>query len=309
MESRNPALRHMEEQAVTDAQARSGQGAGFAYEEGRSAYSQATGTPPSNPSLSQAAQAAAANDATTEQLNELLAQPSRANLAPGGRMTLDAVVIKTGISFVVLVAFAVLGWNLAGGSLSWVPFASALAAFVVAMVVIFKKVASPPLILLYAALEGVFLGGISAWYYAYGAQNGNENLVLQAVGGTLVAFAVMLAVYKSRIIKVNGTFMKMFMVAMISYLVIALASVVASFFGVGGGWGFYGVGGLGILLCVVGVGLAAFSLVLDFDSIERAVQYGVPERESWRMAFGLMVTLVWLYLELLRLLAILSNNR
>lgn len=305
MESRNPALRHMEEQAVSDAQAQQGRGAGFAYDEGRSAYTQAAGAAPT----AQAAQAAAANDATAEQLDELLAQPPRGGLAAGERMTLDDVVIKTGISFVVLVAFAVVGWQISDGPLSWVPFVSALAAFVVAMFVIFKKVSSPPLVLAYSALEGLFLGGISAWYSAYGAAQGNDNLVLQAVTGTLVAFAVMLAMYKTKIIKVTGTFRKMMMVAMVSYLVIALASVVSSFFGVGGGWGFYGVGMLGIVLCVIGVGLAAFSLVLDFDSIDRAVAYGVPERESWRMAFGLMVTLVWLYLELLRLLAILTNNR
>ena len=81
-----------------------------------------------------------------------------------------------------------------------------------------------------------------------------------------------------------------------------------SLFGVGDGWGFYGVGGIGILLCVAGVALASFSLVLDFDAIEEGVKLGVPERESWRAAFGLTVTLVWLYLEILRLLAILNRN-
>ncbi len=76
----------------------------------------------------------------------------------------------------------------------------------------------------------------------------------------------------------------------------------------GEGWGFYGAGPLGILLCVAGVGLAAFSLVLDFDAIEKGAAFGLPERESWRASFGLLVTLIWLYLELLRLLAILNRN-
>lgn len=98
------------------------------------------------------------------------------------------------------------------------------------------------------------------------------------------------------------------MVAMVSYLVIAVASLISSLVGVGGGWGFYGVGGLGLLLCVAGVGLAAFSLVMDFELITQTIAVGAPEKESWRMAFGLMVTLVWLYLELLRLLAILQGR-
>ena len=80
-------------------------------------------------------------------------------------------------------------------------------------------------------------------------------------------------------------------------------------FGVGGGWGFYGVGTLGILLCAAGVLLAAFSLNLDFAAIEQGVKMGLPERESWRMSFGLLVTLIWLYLEILRMLAILAGSR
>ena len=100
----------------------------------------------------------------------------------------------------------------------------------------------------------------------------------------------------------------MMLVALASYLVIALASFVGALFGLGNGWGFYGVGGFGILLCIVGVGLASFSLLLDFDFIENGVKQGLPERYSWLAAFGLLVTLVWLYIELLRLLAILRGD-
>jgi uncharacterized YccA/Bax inhibitor family protein len=166
------------------------------------------------------------------------------------------------------------------------------------------------LVLAYAAAEGLFLGGISWFYSNWAAANGYEgNLVGQAVIGTLVAFVVMLALYKSRIVKVDGRFMKIMMVAMVSYLVIALASFVAALFGMNGGWGFYGAGPLGIVLCMVGVALAAFSLMIDFESITRGVQAGVPSREAWRMSFGLLVTLIWLYLEILRLLALLAANR
>ncbi len=109
--------------------------------------------------------------------------------------------------------------------------------------------------------------------------------------------------------KVNGRFMKIMLVAMVSYAVIALASFVSALFGVGGGWGFYGVGMLGIGLAMIGVALASFSLMIDFESITQGVAMGLPQRESWRMTFGLLVTLIWLYLEILRLLALLAANR
>ena len=97
-------------------------------------------------------------------------------------------------------------------------------------------------------------------------------------------------------------------VAFLAYFGIAIVNLVAALFGVGGGWGLAGTGGLGLLLCVAGVALASFSLVLDFDAIETGVAAGLPEKESWRAAFGLTVTLVWLYLEILRLLAILNRS-
>jgi uncharacterized YccA/Bax inhibitor family protein len=243
---------------------------------------------------------------SADQLQRMVDGPP---VATGRTMTLDDVVVKTGVMFVVLVATAVVGWNLVETSpvVVWV---SALVAFGFAMAVIVKRDASQVLVLLYSAFEGLFLGGISRWYALY-AGHGTEdpNIVLQAVVGTFVGFGVMLALYKSGRLRATPRFQRMLIGAMVSYLVIALASLVAAIFGVGGGWGFYGVTGIGLLLCVVGVGLAAFSLVLDFDMIERGVAAGLPERESWRAAFGLMVTLVWLYLELLRLLAILNGRR
>ena len=175
---------------------------------------------------------------------------------------------------------------------------------------LFRSV-SPALVLAYALVQGVFLGGISWWYNEWVATVNPEytGLVGQAIVATLVVFGVMLAVYQSKIVKVNGRFMKIMMVAMVSYLFIAVASLVSSFFGVGGGFGFYGVGGFGIALMAFAVLLAAFSLMLDFEAIKQGIAMGLPERESWRMAFGLLVTLVWLYLEILRLLAILAAGR
>ena len=228
-------------------------------------------------------------------------------IAPERRMTIDDVVVKTGLTFVVLLIFAGIGWNLTG-TMQLLAFGSAFVAFILAMFISFKKTSSPLLVILYSAFEGLFLGAISAWYQSYGEANGNGNLVLQAVSATLVVFAVTLFVYKSGMVKVTEKTRRIFMIMMFSYLGIALMSLVASFFGVGGGWGFYGVSGIGLLISVFAVALAAFSLVIDFDGIVRMAEYGVEEKESWRMAFGLMVSLVWLYLEILRLLAILNRN-
>jgi uncharacterized YccA/Bax inhibitor family protein len=289
MQSRNPVLRHATEQAT--GQSATADGAGFAYDEGRSAYAQAAG-----------AGVGAASTPTAEQLAGIYDTPGT------DRMTLDDVVVKTAISFVLVVVGAVVGWQTAP-TMPWVWIGAMVVGLVLGLVNSFKKKVSPPLVLAYALVEGVFLGGISWAYNQMALANDYQGIVQQAVLGTLVAFGVMLFLYKTNIIKVNGRFMKMMMIALVSYGVIALASLVGAVFGVGGGWGFYGVGGLGIILCMVGVGLAAFSLALDFEAITQAVRYGAPEVESWRMAFGLLATLIWLYLELLRLLAILSSNR
>jgi uncharacterized YccA/Bax inhibitor family protein len=224
-------------------------------------------------------------------------------------MTLDDVVVKTGILFTILVAAAVAGWYVVQQAPAFV-FVAAIAAFVLGLVVSVRRTTSPPLIMLYAALEGFFLGGISWWSQSYveNATHQPSNIVLQAVIGTMVAFGVMLLLYKTGRLRATPRFQKMMMIAIVSYLGIAVVSLIASLFGVGGGWGFYGVGGLGLLLCAAGVGLAAFTLVLDFDMIEKGIAAGIPERESWRASFGLMVSLVWLYLELLRLLAILQGR-
>ena len=261
---------------------------GFAYNEGVNAYNQAA--------------------AGTAVMDQQVGTPTVGTPVGTRPMTIDDVVTRTAISFVVLLVGAGIGWVLTP-SLPFLPFVAMIAALIVFFVGAFRKTPGAGVVLTYSALEGVMLGGISMFYQQIVDTQGNgTNIVFQAVLGTFVAFAVMLVLYRSRIIKVNGTFVKMMFVAMVSYLVIALASFVAALFGVGGGWGFYGVGGLGLLLCVVGVALAAFSLNLDFAAIEEGINEGLPEAYSWRMAFGLVVTMVWLYLEILRFLAILNSN-
>ena len=218
---------------------------------------------------------------------------------PGaGRLTIHDVIMKTTSVFALLVVGAVVGWLTPG-----LVFPAMILGLVLGLVNAFKKEVSPALVMAYGLTQGVFLGGLSNFFEA-----AYPGVARQAVLGTIVAFGVMLALYESRIIKVDARFTKIFMTAMISYFVIALISFVTSFFGVGGGWGFYGVGGLGLLLCAAGVLLATFSLVMDFEVIKQGIAQGMPEKESWRMAFGLVLSLVWLYTELLRLLAILRGD-
>ena len=142
-------------------------------------------------------------------------------------------------------------------------------------------------------------------HYYEGAYPG---IVSQAVLATLAAFTGVLFAYRSGKIRVTPRFTRVMMGAMIGYLVLGLVSMVSSFTGVGNGMGLYGVSGLGLLLAVGGVALASFFLILDFDQIQKGISAGAPEQESWRAAFGLMVTLVWLYLEVLRLISILRSS-
>lgn len=244
------------------------------------------------------------------QLDDMYRAPS-ATSVDTGRVTVDDVVIKTGIQFVLLLAAAAVAWkytaNAPVGQIMGIWLVSMIAGFVIAMVIAFKKAVSVPLIVTYAVVEGVFVGTISQ---VFENQLGSQyhGIVGQAVIGTLAAFGGMLLAYKTGIIKVNDKFRRMMMFALIGYGLVAVASLIGAFMGVGGGWGFYGAGGLGLLLCVFGVGLAAVTLALDFDNIDRAVAAGMPKNYAWLLGHGLIVTLVWLYIEILRLLAILRGN-
>lgn len=240
-------------------------------------------------------------------LQELYDLPS-ATAAQTGRLTLDDVIAKTGLMFVVLLAGAALSWFALTPAVPAAPLVAAIVALVLGMIISVKQSTSPGLILAYAAIEGVFVGGISLFYSAYANQaSQGGNIVAQAVLGTLAAFAVMLVLYRSGAVRATPKFIKMLLVAGGAYLLVSLASFVAALFGVGDGWGFR-TGGLGLLLCVAGIAIASFFLILDFDFIEQGIRNGAPARTAWLAGFGLMVTLVWLYLEILRLLAILRGN-
>lgn len=297
MQSNNPVLTRYESKPGTP---------GFAYDEGRSAYTAASGQAASAPTSAPVATpvSTAPTGAPPAGTDEQFAIVTAAG---GLRVTLNDVVVKTAILFAVVVLFAFVGWNVVAA----IP-AMMLPALIVATVLGFvnalKKKVSPALMLLFAVAEGVMLGGISNFYNAYAQGNGWDGIVIQAVVATMTTFGVMLVLYLTGVIKVTKRFTQILMVAGVSYLVLGLASLVASFMGVGGGWGFYGVDGIGILISLAGVAIAAFFLALDFEAIKQGIAMGLPENESWRMAFGLLVTLVWIYLEFLRLLAIFSGR-
>jgi len=236
-----------------------------------------------------------------DQLEQSYNAPAASSMRTG-RMTIEDVVAKTGFLFAILVVVGALAWsaNLGMGAV----LLGFLGGFVLAMVISFSKNIKPGLVIAYAGLEGLALGTLSSYYESF-----YPGIVSQAVIGTVAAFAGVLVMYRNGTLRATPQFTRAVIGAAIGYFILGLASLIASFFGVGQGYGFYGVSGLGLLLAVAGVGLASLFLVLDFDQIEKGVAAGVPEKESWRAAFGLMVTGVWLYLEVLRLISILRNDR
>jgi len=241
------------------------------------------------------------NNMQVDNLEQSYNAPAASSIRTG-RMTIEDVVAKTGFLFAILVVVGALAWSakLGQGAL----LIGFLGGFVLAMIISFSKSIKPGLVVAYAALEGLALGTLSHFYESL-----YPGIVSQAVIGTIAAFAGVLFMYRSGRLRATPQFTRAIMGAAIGYFILGFVSIIASFFGVGKGYGFYGVSGLGLLLAVAGVALASFFLVLDFDQVEKGVAAGVPEKESWRASFGLMVTIVWIYLEVIRLLSILRNNR
>ena len=194
------------------------------------------------------------------------------------------------------------------GNLYLALMVGSLGAFGLSMVNSFKRVVSPPLVIAFAALEGVALGAFSKFIDATSSSGVNlgDNIVMQAVIGTFAAFAGTLAAYKILDIKVGQKFRTFVVAAMFGMVGLALLEMVLGAFG--NAIGFLGFGGMGLLFSFAGLVLGVFMLILDFDFVEQGVAAGVEERESWRAAFALTVSLVWIYTNLLRILAIFSQD-
>ncbi|MHC0433867.1 Bax inhibitor-1/YccA family protein [Streptomyces sp. O3] len=218
-----------------------------------------------------------------------------------GRMTMDDVVARTGMTLGLLIVGATVAWVTDMGL--GLAIGAALVAMVLGLVQAFKRKPSPALILGYAVFEGLFLGAISNFVNTYVA----EGAAMQAVLGTMAVFGTMLFLYKTRIIRVTARFTRFLMIAAISFMVLTSVNLLFMVFGGGDGLGFRS-GALGIVFGVVGILLGAFFLALDFKQVEDGIAYGAPREESWLAAFGLTMTLAWIYLEMLRLIAILQGN-
>ncbi|MFE3790711.1 Bax inhibitor-1/YccA family protein [Streptomyces goshikiensis] len=231
--------------------------------------------------------------------------------ARGSVMTIDDVVSRTAMTLGVLAITATLSWltlpvDPANVGKSYaIAIGAALVAFVLVIVQAFKRKPVPALILGYAAFEGVFLGVISAIMSTYVGDGG--GVVVQAVLGTICVFAGVLIAYKMGWIRVTRRFYGFVMAAAMGFMLLMLANLLFSVFAGGDGLGFRS-GGLGILFGVIGVILGACFLALDFKQVEDGVTYGAPREEAWLAALGLTTTLVWIYMEMLRLFSILSGN-
>ncbi|MCL6673117.1 MULTISPECIES: Bax inhibitor-1/YccA family protein [Streptomyces] len=229
--------------------------------------------------------------------------------ATTGRMTMDDVVLRTASTLGTLIVTAALAWALlpvddAHINRSYgIGFGAMIVGMVLALVQSFKRTATPALILSYAAFEGVFLGVVSSIVdnrIASGA-------AMQAVIGTMAVFAGVLVAYRAGWIRVNRRFYGFVMAAALGFVLLMTVNLLFAVFGGGDGLGFRS-GPLGIFFGVVGIILGACFLALDFKQVEDGIAYGAPKNEAWLAAFGLTLTLVWIYMEFLRIIAILNSN-
>jgi uncharacterized YccA/Bax inhibitor family protein len=221
------------------------------------------------------------------------------------RMTLGGTVNKTALSLFILLITASYIWNrgAADPALPAWTLISVIAGFIVALVTVFKKTWAPVTTPVYAALQGVALGGISVVFEA-----NYPGIVSQAVFLTFGTLAALLLAYRSGLIKATENFKLGVVAATGGIALLYLVSFVLGFFGVSVPL-IHSSGTFGILFSLFVVVIAALNLVLDFDFIEKGVEHGAPKYMEWYGAFGLLVTLVWLYLEILRLLAKLQDRR
>jgi uncharacterized YccA/Bax inhibitor family protein len=205
-------------------------------------------------------------------------------------LTIDDVVTKTGITLAVLSAVAVVSYFMVEANLALAgpfTFIGAFGGLALVLIATFgRKQDSPAIVLTYAALEGLFLGAISFLLAHFSVSTTNAGVLIgQAILGTLGVFIGMLVVYKTGAIRVTPKFTRMLVAGMFGVLALMLGNLVLGMFG-----------------------LAAFSFLIDFDAADQMIRAGAPEKAAWGIALGLTVTLVWLYIEILRLLSYLQND-
>lgn len=238
-------------------------------------------------------------------LNENFLENER--VLQGEPMTINGSIAKSFILFGVLLLAAAFTWYLMASGYTdmagMLSVGGAIVGFILALVIIFTRKAMSVLTPLYAVCEGFFVGGISAMFEA-----SFTGIVFQAVTATFAAVFSMLALYRAGLIKATEKFRSVILISTASIAVIYLIQIIASFFGRGIPEIFTS-SNLGIAFSVFVVAIAALNLILDFDFIERGANSMLEKQYEWYGAFGLMVTVVWLYIELLKLLAKLNSRR
>ncbi|MDS1272160.1 Bax inhibitor-1/YccA family protein [Lipingzhangella sp. LS1_29] len=290
MSSSNPVLKR----AVGSGQA--GYAPGAPYQQGYAGYAQA-GQPYGQPGYPQAGYPG-----------------PQAPMGGGERpVTIDDVVVRTGLTLGMVILTAVItyfvGTMVNPGLVYPLAIVGALGGMVLGLVIGFKQSTNPVLIMIFAALEGLFVGGLSFILEMNLAAQGigaAGSLVVPAVLGTLFVAGTMLALYKFEVIRVTNTFVKVVSAAAIGLVIALLANFVLAFF-IPGGLGLREPSWLGLIICLVAVVIASLMLAIEFKMVDDAIASGMPEKFSWQLAFGLTLTLVWIYIEILRMIWILKS--
>ncbi|PVZ96272.1 hypothetical protein DDQ50_00420 [Amnibacterium flavum] len=246
--------------------------------------------------------AASGKGLSATELDELYSRPS-ATPEQTDRMSYEDTIVKTVGLFGVLLVTAAVGWFIPA-----LAIVGAIGGLILGFVNAFKKQPSVPLIVAYAAFEGLFVGGISSIFEAVW-----PGVVVQATIATVVTIAVVLALFASGKVRASAKATKVFLVAIIAYALFSLVNFGMMIFGADIAGGPFGLRSadipgtdipFGIVIGALAVLLAAYSLVLDFDFVKRGVESGAPRKFGWQAGFGIMVTVVWLYVEFLRIFAI-----
>jgi uncharacterized YccA/Bax inhibitor family protein len=230
-------------------------------------------------------------------------------------LTIDDVVTKTGITLAVLSAVAVVSYFMVQANQALAgpfTFIGAFGGLALVMIATFgRKQDNPAIVLSYAALEGLVLGAISFLLANFSVSSTNAGVLIgQAVLGTLGVFAGMLVVYKTGAIRVTPKFTRMVFAALFGVLTLMVGNALLAFlpFNHHEGLGLRSGGALSIIFSLVCIGVASFFFLIDFDTADQLIRAGAPEKAAWGIALGLTVTLVWLYIEILRLLSYLQND-
>ncbi|MEU4421904.1 Bax inhibitor-1/YccA family protein [Actinoplanes sp. NPDC024001] len=219
-------------------------------------------------------------------------------------MTIDDVVVKTVTLLGITGISAVAAWNLIPDALTsaaWI--GAALVGLVLGLVISFMRVANPALVVTYAVVEGVFVGMVSKFFAVIA---GFQGIILQAVVATFGVFFLMAVLYRARLIRATPKFTRGLIAVMGGLFAVMLINLVLALFGVE--TGLRDNGALGYIFSLVCIVVASLSFILSFNEIEEGVRMGLPRRYSWTAAFGILVSLIWLYIEILRLLSFLQGD-